>query len=160
MSTTTPYNEIATDSNTNNLFVGKCSVGGSSTKYFSGYLDDIRLYNRALSYDEIKEIYNNGGGSYTSISPYQKALALFNITESSGGTIYNNSGNNKNITSKNSNLVSQWKLDSLSGSTVTNSINTTYNGTLQFAGVAVSSGTGPFENDVLSFDGSNDYITI
>jgi len=32
--------------------------------YFRGYLDDFRIYNRALSADEISEIYNKTKNKY------------------------------------------------------------------------------------------------
>jgi hypothetical protein len=33
---------------------------GTSSQYFIGKLDDARLYNYALSADQIKEVYNGG----------------------------------------------------------------------------------------------------
>jgi len=31
--------------------------------YFNGFIDDVRIYNRALSSDEILKLYNGGYGS-------------------------------------------------------------------------------------------------
>ena len=31
-----------------------------ATNFFNGLLDDVRIYNRALSNDEIKQLYNMG----------------------------------------------------------------------------------------------------
>lgn len=40
----------------NNLFIGQVV----SANYFSGFIDDVRIYNRALSADEIKRLYTMG----------------------------------------------------------------------------------------------------
>ena len=99
-STTNPDKEMSTNSYTNNVFIGKITDTNNSDQaaYFKGNMDDIRLYNRALSYGEIQLIYNGGDGSYTQLSPYSDTLAIFNMTEGTGTTIYNSSGNNTNIT--------------------------------------------------------------
>ncbi len=39
---------------------GSSSSCGSSSDHYGGYLDDVRIYNRALSADEIKALYNSG----------------------------------------------------------------------------------------------------
>lgn len=44
---------------TNDQFQAGFDTGsGGSSNYFNGYIDDVRIYNRALSGDEIKKIYN------------------------------------------------------------------------------------------------------
>jgi hypothetical protein len=35
-------------------------IGTESTAYFSGAIDDVRVYNRALSAQEVKQLYNMG----------------------------------------------------------------------------------------------------
>ena len=45
-----------TAENASNLNIGSTQ----DTNYMEGYMDDIRLYNRALSADEIKRLYNMG----------------------------------------------------------------------------------------------------
>jgi hypothetical protein len=35
----------------------------AQSDYLNGYLDDVRIYNRALSSDEILKLYNGGYGS-------------------------------------------------------------------------------------------------
>ena len=65
-------------------------------------MDDIRLYNRALSYDEIQVIYNGGDGSYTQLSPCPDTLGIFYLTEGSENNVYDSSGNDNNITLTNS----------------------------------------------------------
>lgn len=43
-----------------NPYGGK-AVGSSSSRYFNGAIDDVRVYNRALSAQEIMALYNAGG---------------------------------------------------------------------------------------------------
>ena len=60
---------------TNGVFENSGSIGISSinvlhlagrptgsAQYFKGLLDDVRIYNRALSADEVKQLYNGGYG--------------------------------------------------------------------------------------------------
>ena len=43
----------------NPLAIGKNPAG--SDRYYNGNIDDIRIYNRALSEDEIQALYHEGG---------------------------------------------------------------------------------------------------
>ncbi|NBU86316.1 MAG: hypothetical protein EBS13_03180 [Verrucomicrobia bacterium] len=45
-------------SNTSNLYFGK--RGGSTPLYFHGTIDDVRIYDRALSAEEVQALYNLG----------------------------------------------------------------------------------------------------
>ncbi len=56
---------------TTNLQIGHWINGGSSY-YFPGQLDDVRIYNRALSAAEITDLYNNNG--YTTTNSPGKVL--------------------------------------------------------------------------------------
>ena len=50
--------------NTENLHIG---IGQSKWWYpFNGFIDDLRIYNRALNESEIKQLYKLGGGTITS----------------------------------------------------------------------------------------------
>lgn len=42
-----------------NLIIGNVDDG---TRSFDGKIDDVRIYNRALTPDEIRRLYNIGGG--------------------------------------------------------------------------------------------------
>lgn len=47
-------------SNVNTILrVGASSSGGAIAAYFKGLIDDVRIYNRALSADEVKRLYNS-----------------------------------------------------------------------------------------------------
>jgi len=48
---------------------------GSNSDYFKGYLDDIRLYNRELSYAEIGSLYHMTNGA----CPEPNSFNAFNI---------------------------------------------------------------------------------
>ena len=39
------------------------SIGVDGGSYFNGSLDDVRIYNRALSADDIAMLYNGGNGT-------------------------------------------------------------------------------------------------
>jgi hypothetical protein len=47
---------------TSNNVIGIGSIGPGGL-YFNGFIDDVRIYNRALSSDEILKLYNGGYGS-------------------------------------------------------------------------------------------------
>ena len=50
------------------LDIGYLDLNGVSSRFFHGSIDDIRIYNRALSASEIKQIYNAGTGTHTNAS--------------------------------------------------------------------------------------------
>lgn len=52
-----PYNTMATQKNYSNILIGSSGRSTSDGKYFKGLLDDIRIYNRGLSREEIIALY-------------------------------------------------------------------------------------------------------
>ena len=67
----------------NNYFHGTTSTLGENTStYFDGHLDDIRVYNKAITEDQVKNIYNGGSGSYTNETSENLKL-LINAKEES-----------------------------------------------------------------------------
>ena len=50
--------EIGDIHNDHNLFIGR--RGGSEIRYFKGSIDDVRIYDRALSAAEVQALYNLG----------------------------------------------------------------------------------------------------
>jgi hypothetical protein len=52
---------ITVNNQTGTLNVG-CSVSTCAEQWFSGLIDDVRLYDRALSQEEIDALYNGGAG--------------------------------------------------------------------------------------------------
>ncbi len=52
-------------SNTNNVYIGvRDSLGFPTTNWVSGPMDDIRIYNYALSSNQIQQLYNNGAAYF------------------------------------------------------------------------------------------------
>jgi hypothetical protein len=47
-----------TPSGLNKTAIGVLDVGGLTLAFTDGLIDDVRVYNRALSEDEIKRLYN------------------------------------------------------------------------------------------------------
>jgi len=58
-----PLNISSVDGGTTNslqpLRIGGGAPSGTSPFWFAGFIDDIRIYNRALSEDEVKQLYQN-----------------------------------------------------------------------------------------------------
>ena len=52
--------------NTNDLVIGAMKASGGNIYPFSGKLDDIAIYNRQLSYDEVKSLFNGYEDPYSS----------------------------------------------------------------------------------------------
>jgi hypothetical protein len=51
---------IGNNDNTANIIIGSYDgANGSRSQFFNGYIDDVRIYNRALSQEEITLLYNS-----------------------------------------------------------------------------------------------------
>lgn len=94
------------------------NIGKNSTNFFTGSLDEIKIYNYALSADEVKTDYNAGtsvvfgasnqtiGATTTSLdyclpgdtSPCSPPVAEYKFEEGVGTTAYDTSGNGNNGT--------------------------------------------------------------
>jgi type II secretory pathway pseudopilin PulG len=82
------YVNGAQSGNTDTQISGNISVGTASINlgrdgccnryYFNGKIDDVRVYNRALSADEIKQIYES--------SVYTRSFSVENVCRSTGAT--------------------------------------------------------------------------
>lgn len=70
----------------------------SPGSYFGGNMDDVRVYNRALSPDEVKQLSEWGPGP----------AGWWKMDEKSGGTAYDSSGNGNNGTLTNMDTSSDW----------------------------------------------------
>ncbi len=67
------YNEIRKSANSiDNVLIGARYYKGSSNCEYHGLIDELRIYNRAITESEIQEVYNYSG-SDTSCSEYTKA---------------------------------------------------------------------------------------
>jgi hypothetical protein len=97
------------------LYISRFS--DSASRFFNGQLDDLKIYNYALSADEIKQDYNQGatavigkstqtiGATTTSLdycipgdtSHCAAPIAEYNFEEGVGTTVYDKSGNGNNL---------------------------------------------------------------
>jgi len=106
--------------------------------YFSGYIDDVRIYNRALSENEIKQLYNIGAGSKQAATP--KGIPGQGL---------------------NSGLVGHWTFDGkdmISNVKDTSGVSPANTGYL--VGFTSTTTVAGKLGQGLSFDGINDYISI
>ena len=109
----------------NNLF-----IGGVDSWAFKGWIDEVKVYNRALAAEEIKQDYNQGsaiqfgstnqtiGGTTTSLeycipgdtSYCAPPVAEWNFEENTGTIAKDTSGNNNNGTFGTGNSAPTWSL--------------------------------------------------
>ena len=97
---------------------------------FSGRLDEVRVYNRALTAAEVQDLYQKTQSDTVGASNKRDSLAL--------------------------GLAGYWKLDDASGTTATDSSTNGNNGTLTNGPTWT---TGQI-NGAVGFDGSNDYVSL
>ncbi len=103
---------------------------GNSTGWYKGYLDEVKIYNRALTAEEVKQDYNAGsaiqfgtsnqtiGGTTTSLeycipgdtSACSAPVAEWNFEENTGTVAKDSSGNNNNGTFGTGNSSPIWDL--------------------------------------------------
>jgi hypothetical protein len=77
--------------------IGRSKISSDSTRYFNGSIDEVLIFNRSLSSDEISQLYNSGNGLYanTSIAPFNDGLvAGWHFDEGTGTTAYDITGRN------------------------------------------------------------------
>ncbi len=72
---------------TDDLYIGAREISGTGADCWNGFIDDVRIYNRALSADEIRYLYNRKG-----------PVGWWKFDEGSGSTAYDSSGNGNNGT--------------------------------------------------------------
>lgn len=145
----------------NPITFGSRQGGGNN---YTGYIDDARMYNRILSAADITALYAYTGVNYTCSSPDGvTGEMLFN--NDARALQYCNASSWVGIgpaDSLENGLVGHWKLDETSGSGIADSSGNGNDGTW-----TDSTGNDVAEETVsgqvgtaLSFDGSNDYISI
>lgn len=101
---------------------------GGSAGYFPGTIDEVRVYNRALSASEVSKLYLSGQAKINTPTPSP-------VTLSTG-------------------LVGHWKFDKGSG---TSAVDSSANGNTGTLGNGPTWGMGKIGGGVV-FDGSNDYV--
>lgn len=72
-------------------------MGGTTTSYFTGIIDEVRIYNRVLSEAEIRYHYDRGG-----------PVAHWKFDEGSGSTAFDSSGNGNDGTLQADMATTSW----------------------------------------------------
>ena len=133
---------VSSDTNIVNAFQNKAEalrIGGGyhisgSPGYLNGKIDEMRIYNRALSEGEIQSLYTQGGGTKVDSTVSQPQ-----------GTGRLDSG-----------LAGYWAMDDGSGTSATDSSTNANTGTLT-GGPAWTTGQ---IGSAVDFDGTDDYVTV
>ncbi len=85
--------------NPDDMWLGAGFWDGSGYPFFNGYMDELAIWNRALSDGEISDLYNGGVGVAGDVSmpPFNDGLvAGYHFNESDGTTLSDYSGNGHN----------------------------------------------------------------
>ena len=77
------------------ISISNMTLGKSGSKYLSGTVDDVRLYNRVLSDSEVSDLYNAGAAAASNPTVTAVATPTLNTTgtyyvDSTGGSDANN----------------------------------------------------------------------
>jgi len=128
-------------------------MGFGSLSNYNGSLDDVRIYNRALTANEITSQYESGRPTHQLVP-----------TGSAGNKVYSNgsTGFSRSVTPIDQSVVGYWDFDADSGSTSsTDKTANGNNGTMYSATTPTNLHTsaGKFKN-AASFDGVNDYVKV
>ena len=109
-----------------------CGIGSWGAEYFAGSVDDLRVYNRALSPYEITQLYNAGTATHQN--------ATINPSDLQQG------------------LVGHWTFDgpTISGTTVKDVSGNSNNGTLVNGPTTIAGVLG----QALSFNGTSQYVNV
>ena len=161
---------------------GNLLISDDTSDYdWHGSIDDVRVYNRALSGDEIKRLYRIGATLKVNTSINNDSLTkglvgywTMNAPDVAGTTAYDRSGNSKNgsflgqdISAQG--LVGWWKLDGASSGSIANgttvgledSSGQSNNGTASNAnGTGMAWTTAKIGVGAVNFDGVDDYVNI
>ena len=92
----------------NNLNLGSefrigYGYGAASTRYTNGLMDSFAIFNRALSSDAVKSIYNDGEvidltKDYGYYKPKNNLIAYYQMEEGEGTILMDRTGNGRNGT--------------------------------------------------------------
>ncbi len=101
-----PLAAIAPSTTTYTLRLGSDPQGGWTTPRFSGGLDEVRVYNRALTSREVSQLYNYAPGP----------VAYYNLDENAGSTANDRSGNGNSGTLATGTSAPTWSAGQYGGS--------------------------------------------
>lgn len=143
--------------------IGAEYYSGTSQTHFNGLIDDVRIYNRALSSFEIQQLYSYGqlGGVAGCLTPagvagsihFNNDTRLLQYCDGDEWRALGTCGEDPE-----SSKAAHWKLDESSGTSAADSTTNALTGTLTNGPTWQS--TGGQVSGALSFDGSNDYVAV
>jgi len=93
---------------------GALKIGGESTREFAGSLDDVRIYNRALSASDISALYRSSS-SVRKVSTKRGLIAHYSFDEGAGTVLGDYSGNKRDTTLANTDSKSGGWVDGKKG---------------------------------------------
>ncbi|PIZ43287.1 hypothetical protein COY33_01790, partial [candidate division WWE3 bacterium CG_4_10_14_0_2_um_filter_42_7] len=141
---------VAVDINQPSTELRVGSDGGGTYGFFSGLIDDVKIYNYALTEDEVKTEYNRGG-----------ALVLGSLSSGTGNTAPSTAASQEYCipgdASTCSPPVARWDFNEGVGTTAMDTSGNGNTGTLGTGSSAPGWSTGKVGKG-LRFDGSNDYV--
>jgi len=135
-------------------------LGGIGGQFFSGSIDEVRIYNKALSQAEISDLYGAGGdrqGYVTTNYPNKSLVRKYSASVSAGAPSAEERGPGP---------VAYWQFDEGYGQTAHDSTINANNGTLGSTVNADDNDPAWQSEDMcvtgkcLKFDGSNDYVSM
>lgn len=132
------------------FLIGGRYGGGSTARYFSGAIDEVKIYNYALTSDDVKRDYNRGASQQFGSTGTTAA----GVNDNSSDRMYCPPGDSTGTCGP----VGEWNFEEGQGSTVNdtsgNGNSGTWNGTGAAHYVAGKVGKGG------GFDGSTDYVSV
>lgn len=132
---------------TTNYYIGRTEAGG---EYFKGNIDDVRLYNRALSDSEVEEIYEARDG--IRYNPNHRSMEFFDQNQWVSMT--------PDFPDITAGLSAHWKLDEITYTSASDSISG-HDGDLQGGLDPVNDSVyGAVPGTAYDFDGMDDYILV
>ncbi len=118
----------------------------SNSRFFDGLIDEVKIYNKALTADEVKQDYNAGSSTQ-----------FGQTTQNIGGTTTSLDYCIPGDTTYCAAPVAEWKMDEGSGTSITDTSGNSNTGTLGTGNSAPTWVQGKIGKG-MSFDGTNDYI--
>ena len=135
---------------------GFCNANDVNIRPFSGSLDEVKIYNYALTADEVKTEYNRGS-----------AIVMGSLSTESNGTNLTNSSNRSYCvpgdTAACNPPIAEWNFDAGSGQSVVDTSGNNNTGQLgATTGIDITdpTWTNGKQGKGLSFDGADDYVPV
>ncbi len=140
------------------LMIGRL-YNSSDSEYFDGVLDELRIYNSALTTDQIKLLYNQGSSAVMGVLSDTSSLTGGSIASNSASAAYCIPGSSDPCSPP----VGEWKFDENTGQITNDSSGNNLSGVLgdtSSVGTDDPAWTNTKNGSGLNFDGINDHVTI